>query len=341
MREGDHADLRARLALTERILARRMAELTWLRTFIAIHRTGSLTAAAKQLHLTQPAISQHLKGLEAQIGWPLFTRTTRGVETTPAGDELAARIGSHLDVLESVTEQIASQPRRAHTTVHVTAPVDILASLVLPALTGLHRQGLRIVGNPGMLDEAIERVLTGEAHVAVVGQRPRNAELEVEAVFEYDAAIFASPARAAEILAARDRGALVAQGPFVAVREEMPVVRAVLRACFNLEVRARPAVIVPDLRACAAFVAAGDAIGVMARPFVAPLLASGAVIEIPPARTSPRFTAWAVIRRGTAASPRIAAVCTRLREAGQGTERNLQSVVKGVMSKSQRPRTRR
>ena len=294
-----------------------MPELAWLRTFIAIHRTGSLTRAAKQLHLTQPAISQHLKGLETQLGWPLFTRSTRGVEPTPAGNELASRIGFHLDALESITEHLDPGDRRAHATVHVTAPVDILASIVLPALATVHREGIRIVAHPGMLDAVIDRLLTGEAHVAVVATRLKHAELEFESILEYDAAIFASPARAAEILSAKNRGAAVARGPFAAVREEMPVVRQVLRACFNLDVRARPAVLVPDLRACAAYVAAGDAVGVMARPFVAPLLASGAVVEIPTPRPGPRFTAWMGTRRGTAGAPRIAAVCARLRDAGQ------------------------
>jgi hypothetical protein len=65
------------------------------------------------------------------------------------------------------------------------------------------------------------------------------------------------------------------------------------------------------------------------------------VIEIPPFKPSPRFTAWIGTRRGTSAAPRIATVCARLREAGQGTSRNLQVVAKGVTSKSQRPRTRR
>lgn len=318
-----------------------MPELAWLRTFLAIHRTGSLTRAAKQLHLTQPAISQHLKALEAQLGWPLFTRSTRGVEPTPVGDELAARIGSHLDVLESIAEHFDARDRRTQATVHIAAPVDMLASFVLPALTGLHRAGLRIIAHPGLFTDVIERIVNGSVHVAVIGQRSRHAELDFEPMLEYDAAIFASPSRAAEILAAPDRGAALARGPFAAVREEMPVVRAVLRACFNLDVRARPAMIVPDLRACASFVAAGDAVGVMARPFAAPMLASGAVVEIPPERPSPRFTAWIVTRRGTASAPRIAAVCERLRAVGQGTERNLQVVVKGVTAKSQRPRTRR
>lgn len=69
-----------------------MADLAWLRTFVAIHRTGSLTRAAKKLNLTQPAISQQLKALEGQLGWPLFARNARGVVATPAGDELAALV---------------------------------------------------------------------------------------------------------------------------------------------------------------------------------------------------------------------------------------------------------
>ncbi len=55
------------------------------RTFLAAYRAGSLTQAAKQLHVTQPAVSQHIRQLEAHYGEPLFTKTSRGVEPTAAG----------------------------------------------------------------------------------------------------------------------------------------------------------------------------------------------------------------------------------------------------------------
>src|SRR5579859_3955794 len=82
-----------------------MLDLVFLRTFLAIHRSGSITKAAKALHLTQPAVSQHLKALEVQIGAKLFRRNPRGVVPTPAAEELSMRIGQHLDALQAVGEE--------------------------------------------------------------------------------------------------------------------------------------------------------------------------------------------------------------------------------------------
>jgi LysR family transcriptional regulator, hca operon transcriptional activator len=61
-------------------------ELRHLRYFIAVAEEGSLTVAAEQrLHTSQPSLSRQLRDLEYEVGATLLTRTTRGVELTPAG----------------------------------------------------------------------------------------------------------------------------------------------------------------------------------------------------------------------------------------------------------------
>jgi len=51
--------------------------------------------------LTQPAVSQHIAGLEVAIGRPLFERSSSGVEPTSTADELAMDIGDKLEVAEA------------------------------------------------------------------------------------------------------------------------------------------------------------------------------------------------------------------------------------------------
>ncbi|HHH12985.1 MAG TPA: LysR family transcriptional regulator, partial [Thiolapillus brandeum] len=57
-------------------------DLKHLRTLSALAETGSLTAAAERLHLTQSALSHQLKALEAQLGAPLFVRKSRPLRLT-------------------------------------------------------------------------------------------------------------------------------------------------------------------------------------------------------------------------------------------------------------------
>jgi len=65
-----------------------MLDATALKTFVAVAREGSLSRAAQQLHLTQPALSLQLKGLQARLGVRLFERTARGMRLTPDGAAL-------------------------------------------------------------------------------------------------------------------------------------------------------------------------------------------------------------------------------------------------------------
>src|SRR5438105_3012667 len=63
-------------------------DLRLLRSFLAVAQCGKISAAAKQLHLSQPAVTAHLRRLEEIIGKPLVSRSTRGVKLTTQGHTL-------------------------------------------------------------------------------------------------------------------------------------------------------------------------------------------------------------------------------------------------------------
>jgi DNA-binding transcriptional LysR family regulator len=66
-------------------------ELYQLRTFLAVARTGNLTRAAELLNASQPTVSAQVKALEDAFGVVLFSRTSRGMELTGAGELLRAK----------------------------------------------------------------------------------------------------------------------------------------------------------------------------------------------------------------------------------------------------------
>lgn len=78
-----------------------MVNLEWYRTFKAIYQTGSLTAAAKTLFISQPNVSQHLAALEAHVGKQLFVRKPKFL-ATDYGKLFYTQVVEPLEKLEEV-----------------------------------------------------------------------------------------------------------------------------------------------------------------------------------------------------------------------------------------------
>ncbi|WP_155285826.1 LysR family transcriptional regulator [Lacticaseibacillus zhaodongensis] len=86
-------------------------ELRLLKYFLAIDAAGSISRAAERLHITQPTLSRQLKGLEDELGAPLFTRSNHGLILTQAGLYLKTRAQEILTLSEQ-TEQTFIDRRR-------------------------------------------------------------------------------------------------------------------------------------------------------------------------------------------------------------------------------------
>src|SRR6185369_2621606 len=78
-------------------------EIYQLRAFVAVARTGHLTRAAEQLHLTQSAVSKQLKALEEQLGAPLFERSASGMTLSVVGKRLMPLAVRTLEAAAEIT----------------------------------------------------------------------------------------------------------------------------------------------------------------------------------------------------------------------------------------------
>jgi molybdate transport repressor ModE-like protein len=150
-----------------------MYDLRRLRSLCAIAEHGSLTAAADSLSFTQPAVSQHLAALEAEVGAPLVTRSRGGAELTAAGRLLVEHARAALDRLAVAEVQLADLLALEQRRVRLAANSSSLTRLVPLAMAALRRRlpdaavTIREAGPPGAL-AALRR---GEIDVAVVFRR--------------------------------------------------------------------------------------------------------------------------------------------------------------------------
>jgi DNA-binding transcriptional LysR family regulator len=109
-----------------------MAPPEWLRTFEAAARRESFTAAARDLGLTQAAVSQHVRKLEASLGRALFRRLPRGVELTADGAAYLPHVREAFEALARATHDLFVVERgRA---IRIAAPASIATLWLAPRL---------------------------------------------------------------------------------------------------------------------------------------------------------------------------------------------------------------
>ncbi|MEC4087280.1 LysR family transcriptional regulator [Pseudoalteromonas rubra] len=100
--------------------------------FHTIVLEGSITKAAKKLELAPPSVSNALKALEAELGLPLFTRTTRRIELTEAGRLLFERTYDSVNDLCSALEEVSDLGQIPSGKVRLTTPRFVYQYLLKP-----------------------------------------------------------------------------------------------------------------------------------------------------------------------------------------------------------------
>src|ERR1700737_1132586 len=141
-----------------------MLDVTRLRIIDAVARHGSVTAAAKELHYSQPSVTHHLARLEAETGAQLLQRVGRGIRLTPAGQLLADRAAEIIGRIDAAGVELSAGR------VRVAAFASAIGSLVpaaVAALAGRH-PGLQISLTETHPPEAVELLRTGKIEVAII-----------------------------------------------------------------------------------------------------------------------------------------------------------------------------
>ncbi|TDX29785.1 LysR family transcriptional regulator [Modicisalibacter xianhensis] len=125
-----------------------------LRVFETSARHLSFTAAARELRSTQSAVSQQIRSLEEQLGFPLFERIYRGVKLTEEGYELFISVQEGFAVIERTLDRLMQ--RYSHPQVTILTDFSFAAYWLMPRLPKFREAypdiDVRIVTNQGVLD---------------------------------------------------------------------------------------------------------------------------------------------------------------------------------------------
>lgn len=146
-----------------------MLDTRLLRTFHAVVRGGSFSAAARDLGYTQPAISQHMRALEHEVGIPLFIRVGRRMQLTDAGELLNRHSVGILADLSAAREQVAAIRNLAAGRVRLCTFPSASATIVATAAAELHRNhpGVRIQLIEAEPPRSLELLTSGDCDIAL------------------------------------------------------------------------------------------------------------------------------------------------------------------------------
>lgn len=164
------------------------------RVFEAVARHLSFTQAARELHLSQPAVSMQVKQMEGQVGLPLYEQVGKQIHLTEAGEEIlhySRAIGQLLDEAEEVINELKGAHRG-----RLTISVASTANYFVPTLLGVFHDrfpGITVSLDVTNRETLVEQLSENLVDLVVMGQPPKDMNLESGTFMENPLVIVAPP----------------------------------------------------------------------------------------------------------------------------------------------------
>lgn len=171
-----------------------MSEFNWndLRAFLAVARTGRLSAAAARLDTDHTTVGRRLAALEARLGARLFDRTPGGHVPTPQGERLLPTAEAMESLAIRAAGELGDADRSLTGVVRIGAPEGFGSYVVAPLMTGLADRHpeleIQLVATPGLVN-----ITKREADIAVTLSAPRAGRLAARRLTDYRLGLYASP----------------------------------------------------------------------------------------------------------------------------------------------------
>ena len=148
-----------------------MANLELYKAFYTVAKCGSLTKAAEELYISQPAVSQAIKQLETQLGGTLFNRTHKGMELSETGGkQIFPLVEQALKLFEQVESKYAELKDTATGVVRICASDTVATHFLLPYIKRYHEKypDVNLILQNGTSGETIELLKNKKGDIGFV-----------------------------------------------------------------------------------------------------------------------------------------------------------------------------
>ena len=147
-----------------------MYNLEYYKTFYYVAKTGSITQAASELAISQPAVSQSMKQLENLLGTKLFTRASKGVQLTAEGELLYQYVAKGCEQIFLGEQRLEQMLNLELGEIHIGASDMTLQFYLLPYLEAFHEKypHIKVVVSNAPTPETLENLLDNKIDFGVV-----------------------------------------------------------------------------------------------------------------------------------------------------------------------------
>jgi DNA-binding transcriptional LysR family regulator len=280
--------------------------LVRLRTFVEVYRQRSISAASRTLNLTQPAVSQHIAGLEVAVGRRLFERQANGVIPTAAADDLAADIGDKLDAAEAALSSAKARSMDVSGSLHIIGHADFMAEVISQRLLPLLQSGIRVHMHTGDGELIKQMLLEGHCDLGITAHPVTDKRLKSELLQCAKLQAVAATAIVQRLLAAADLAQALAGEPLLSYNLELPLIDNWLKRNHMDDKGVIPSVVSQDLRALRRVLSGGFGWTVMPVYLCQDLLDQQVLSVIPAPVSSTFLNYYLAWLPGSLRQPRIA-----------------------------------
>ena len=272
-----------------------MVNLELYRVFYTVAKCGSLTRAAEELYISQPAVSQSVKQLENQLGVSLFNRTHRGMELSAQGGKLIfGEVEQALKLLNEAENRIAEMKSCATGTVRIGASDTIFEYFLADKIVDFHERfpAVKIELLADFTPDTIEKLKANRCDVAFV-----NLPIEEDPELQ----LYGNCMRLNDIFIAGEKYAELSDGvcsltglknyPLIFMDKHTVARKSFENFLKTVGVELKPSIEVGSWDLMKRLVARGMGIGVIPKEYVTRQLENGELIEV---KTDPTLPVRAV-----------------------------------------------
>lgn len=277
-----------------------MVNFEWYRSFMAVYRTGTVTAAADARALTQPAISQHIATLEAAMGQSLFQRTARRMIPTEAGKQLYSRMAPAVDGLETLTQSLKTPLMSERAVLRVGAPAEYFGEA---ALARLSEAPLRLLVEPGDTETLIAALSQGKLDLVIATQHLSSKELDYKKIDTEEFCLVA-PAQFElprpfnkSSKPERELEDFLLKQEWVSYSADLPIIRRFWHIAFHRRPAIEPRLTVPNLLLVRKAVELGMGLSVLPRYLCEEAIGENRIKVLWQPETSMRNDLWIATRK--------------------------------------------